>query len=46
MDNRVALPPIVKFHEGFRLSLLKIYVKNVDHVIDWSILQVEPEGEL
>ena len=42
---RLALPPIVKFHDVFHVSLLKKYVKDVDHVIDWSILQVEPDGE-
>ena len=38
---RIALPPIVKFHDVFHVSLLKKYVKDVDHVIDWSVLQVE-----
>ena len=32
-------------HDVFRASFLKSYVKYVDHVIDWSILQVDPEGE-
>jgi len=35
----------VKFHAVFHVSLLKGYVKDVDHVIDWSVLQVEPDGE-
>jgi len=34
----------VKVHDVFHVSLLKIYVQDVDHVIDWSILQVEPKG--
>ena len=42
---RLALPPIVKFHDVFHVSLPKKYVKDVDHVIDWSILQVELDGE-
>ena len=30
----------------FHVSLLKKYVKDVDHVIEWSVFQVEPKGEL
>lgn len=41
----LALPPTVKVHDVFHVSLIKKYVKDVDHVIDWSILQVEPDGE-
>ena len=39
------LSSIMKVHDVFHVSLLKIYVKDVDHVIDWSVLQMEPEGE-
>ena len=42
---QLALPPKVKFHDFFHTSLLKKYIKDVDHVIDWSVLQVEQEGE-
>ena len=42
---RLALPPTVNFHDVFHVSLLKKYVKDVDHVIDWSVLQVELDGE-
>ena len=34
----------VKFHDVFHVSLLKKYVKYVDHVIAWFVLQVDPEG--
>jgi len=43
---QIALPLIVKVHDVFHVSLLKKYVKDVDYVIDWSILQVELDGEL
>ena len=35
----------MKTHDVFHVYFLKKYVKDVDHVIDWSILQVEPDGE-
>jgi hypothetical protein len=41
---RLALPPIVKGHNVFHVSLLKKYVHDSNHVIDWSMIQVEPEG--
>ena len=34
MSYRLARLPIVKFHDVFHVSLLKIYVRDVDHVID------------
>jgi len=43
MVYRLALPLITKFHDVFHVKLLKRYVKDIDHVIDWFILQVEPE---
>ena len=41
---RLALPLKVKFHDVFHVSLLKKYVKDVDHVTNWPVLQVEPDG--
>ena len=41
----LALPAHVRVHNVFHASLLKKYVYDTKHVIDWSLLQVEPEGE-
>jgi hypothetical protein len=41
----LALPPTVKAHNVFHVSLLKKYVHDTNHIIDWSVIQVEPEGE-
>ena len=32
-------------HNIFHAYLLKKYVYDTKHVVDWSVLQVEPEGE-
>ena len=42
---RLALPQTVNVDDVFHVYLLKKYVKDVDHVIDWFVLQVEPDGE-
>ena len=35
----------VRFHNVLHASLLNKYVYDTKHVIHWSLLQVEPEGE-
>jgi len=35
---RNALPLTIKVHDVFHVSLIKIYIKDVDHVIDWHVL--------
>jgi hypothetical protein len=42
---RLALPPTVKVHNVFHVSLLNKYVHDSNHIIDWSVIQVKPEGE-
>jgi hypothetical protein len=41
----LALPPTVKAHNVFHVSLLKKYVHDSNHIIDWTVIQVELEGE-
>ena len=45
MSYELALPAHIKVHNVFHISLLNKYVYDTKHVIDWSLLQVEPEGE-
>jgi len=42
---RLALPPMVKVHNVFHVSLLNKYVHDSNHIIDWFVIHVEPEGE-
>ena len=42
---RLALPASTKAHNVFHVSLLKRYVHDPNHVINWDVIQVEPEGE-
>jgi hypothetical protein len=41
----LALPASLCIHNVFHVSLLKKYVPDVNHVIDWNVIQVEPEGD-
>ena len=42
---RVALSVITRAHNVFHVSLLKKYIHDPDHVINWDVIQVDPEGE-
>jgi hypothetical protein len=40
----IALPASMSVHNVFHLSLLKKYILDVNHVIDWNVIQVDQEG--
>ena len=42
---RIALPTSNRAHNVFHFSLLKKYVHDPNHVINWDVIQVEPKGE-
>ena len=39
---RIALPANTSADDVFHVSLLKKYVHDPNHVIDWDVIQVEP----
>ena len=45
MAYELDLPAHIKVPSVFHASLLKKYVYDTKHVVDWSLLQVELEGE-
>jgi hypothetical protein len=42
---KLTLPANIKIDNVFHVSLLKNYVHDSNHVIDWNVIQVELEGE-
>jgi hypothetical protein len=42
----IALPASMTVHNVFHVSLLKKYIPDANHVIDWNVIQVEQEGVL
>ena len=42
---RLAFPANTRAHNFFHVSLLKKYVHDPNHVINWDVIQVELEGE-
>jgi hypothetical protein len=41
----LALPASLCIHNIFHVSLLKKYVLDVNHIIDWNVIRVELEGD-
>ena len=44
MEYQLVFSPNRRIHNVFHISILKKYVHNATHVIDWNVIQVEPEG--
>jgi len=42
---QLALPTSIRVHNVFHVSILKKYIHDATHVLDWDVIQVEPEGE-
>ena len=42
---QLALPANLRIHNVFHVSLLKNYIHDPTHMIDWNLVQVEPEDE-
>jgi hypothetical protein len=40
----IALPASMSIHNAFHVSLLKKYIPDANHVIDWDVIQMEQEG--
>jgi hypothetical protein len=40
----IALPTSMSVNNVFHVSLLKKYIPDANHVIDWNVIQVEQEG--
>jgi hypothetical protein len=40
----LSFPASMHIHNVFHVSLLKKYVPDTNHVIDWNVIQVEQEG--
>jgi hypothetical protein len=38
---RLALPTWMSIHNVFHVSLLKKYIPDANHIIDWNVIQVE-----
>ena len=35
---KLALPPHVKVHDVFHVSLLKRYIDDASHIVDWNVI--------
>ena len=41
----LAFPASMRVHNVFHVSLLNKYVPDPNHIIDWNVILVEPEGD-
>jgi hypothetical protein len=42
---QLALPTNLKVHNVFHVTFLKKYVHDITHIVNWNVIQVEPEGD-
>ena len=42
--DQLVLPPYIRIHDGFNISLLKKYIVDQSHIINWDNVQVELEA--
>ena len=44
---RLALPPsLLRIHDVFHVSMLRKYIYDKSHIIDWDALHVESDGQM
>ena len=43
MAYQLAFPPNLRIHNVFHISILKKYVHDATHVIEWNVIQVKPK---
>jgi hypothetical protein len=41
----LSFPASLCIHNVFHVSFLKKYIRNANHIIDWNVIQVEPEED-
>jgi hypothetical protein len=42
---QLELPANLKVYNVFDVSMFRKYVHHVTHIVNWNVIQVEPEGE-
>ena len=42
---QLVLPPNIRVHNVFHISVLKKHVHDATHVVNWNDVQVEPKGD-